>query len=49
MQSSKLGTQACVCIFPFNMLESFGTTGKVRVSGAIDGVPYSGKPIPSFT
>jgi hypothetical protein len=30
-------------IFPFNMLESFGTTGKVRVSGTIDGVPYSGK------
>jgi hypothetical protein len=29
--------------FPFNMLESFGTTGKVRVSGTIDGVPYSGK------
>jgi hypothetical protein len=24
--------------FPFNMLESFGTTGKVRVSGTIDGV-----------
>jgi hypothetical protein len=29
--------------FPFDMLESFGTTGKVRVSGTIDGVPYSGK------
>jgi hypothetical protein len=29
--------------FPFNMLESFGTTGKVRVSGTIDGVPYSGQ------
>ena len=28
--------------FPFDMLESFGTTGKVRVSGIIDGVPYSG-------
>jgi len=29
--------------FPFNILESFGTTGKVRVSGVIDGVPYSRK------
>jgi hypothetical protein len=29
--------------FPFNMFELFGTTGKVRVSGTIDGVPYSGK------
>jgi len=29
--------------FPFNMLESFGTTGKIQVSGTIDGVPYSGK------
>jgi hypothetical protein len=25
------------------MLESFGTTGKVRVSGTIDGDPYNGK------
>ena len=29
--------------FPFDMLESFGTTGKVLVQGAVDGVPYSGK------
>jgi hypothetical protein len=29
--------------FPFDMLESFGTTGKVLVHGTIDGVPFSGK------
>ena len=29
--------------FPFDMLESFGTTGKVLVQGDVDGVPYSGK------
>ena len=29
--------------FPFDMLKSFGATGKVDVHGTIDGVPYSGK------
>ena len=29
--------------FPFDMQESFGTTGKVSVRTTIDGVPYSGK------
>ena len=29
--------------FPFDMLKSFGTTGKVIVQGTVDGVAYSGK------
>jgi hypothetical protein len=29
--------------FPFDMLKSFGTAGKVAVQGTVDGVPYSGK------
>jgi Domain of unknown function (DUF1905) len=29
--------------FPFDMLKSFGTAGKVPVHGTIDGVPFSGK------
>ena len=30
-------------LFPFDMLESFGTSGKVPVQGTVDGVPFSGK------
>ncbi len=29
--------------FPFDMLKSFGTSGKVLVQGTIDGVPFKGK------
>jgi hypothetical protein len=29
--------------FPFDMLNSFGTTGKVPVHGTMDAVPFSGK------
>jgi Domain of unknown function (DUF1905) len=29
--------------FPFNMLKSFGTSGKVLVHGTIDGVSFRGK------
>ena len=28
--------------FPFDMLKSFGSAGKVLVRGTVDGVPYSG-------
>jgi hypothetical protein len=30
-------------LFPFDMQQSFGTTGKVSITATIDGVPYSGK------
>lgn len=38
---STRGGGACV-FFPYDVQKEFGTRGRVRVKGAIDGVPYTG-------
>lgn len=43
IQAGDGGGGGAFVFFPFDMLESFGTTGKVLVQGDVDGVPYSGK------